>query len=76
MDRELNKNAKSPDNPFSRGKIPGNERLLCIDADSGKLIWEKPYDCDYTISYSAGPRATPIVDKERVYTIGAEGNTN
>ena len=74
MDRELNKNAKSPDNPFSRGKIPGNERLLCIDADSGKLIWEKPYDCDYTISYSAGPRATPIVDKERVYTIGAEGN--
>ena len=74
MDREISQNTKSPENPFARDKIPGNERLLCIDAKSGKLIWAKSYDCDYTISYSAGPRATPLIEKERIYTLGAEGN--
>ncbi len=74
MDREIAQNAQSPENPFARDKIPGKERLLCIDANSGKLIWVKSHNCDYTISYSAGPRATPIIEKERIYSLGAEGN--
>ena len=32
MDRQIDKGAKSPENPFSKITIPGNERLLCINA--------------------------------------------
>ena len=35
------------------------ERILWFDAADGSLIWEHAYDAPYTISYRAGPRATP-----------------
>ncbi len=74
MDRKLAGLADSPGNPFERGEIPGNERVLCLDASSGKIIWEHAYDCQYTVSYASGPRATPTVDGDRIYTLGAEGD--
>ncbi|MEZ6060563.1 MAG: PQQ-binding-like beta-propeller repeat protein [Planctomycetaceae bacterium] len=51
-----------------------NERILCFDAESGDLIWKHEHPARYTISYPAGPRATPVVDNGRVYTIGAVGH--
>ena len=74
MDRKLSDPAKSPDSPFERGEIPGNERVLCLSATDGKIIWEHAYDCQYTVSYASGPRTTPTVDGDRVYTVGAEGD--
>ena len=74
MDRKIPDLSATPANPFARGQIPGNERLACIDAETGKLIWEKTYDCPYTISYAAGPRTTPLIENNRVYSLGAEGN--
>jgi outer membrane protein assembly factor BamB len=52
----------------------GRERVLCFDAETGRQEWLHEYECDYTISYPAGPRATPVVDGDRVYTIGAVGH--
>lgn len=52
----------------------GTERVLCLDAATGEIIWKQEYACDYTISYPAGPRATPTVDGDRVYTVGAVGH--
>ena len=66
--------AKNPDNPFKRGSIPGNERLLCLDAKDGNVVWKYEYDCPYTVSYPSGPRATPVVSQGRVYALGAEGH--
>jgi len=69
--------AKAPDKPtnaFDRGIIPGSERILCLDAASGQVLWQHDYDCPYTVSYPAGPRTTPLVSKGRVYSLGAEGN--
>ncbi len=74
MDRQVADPEAGAGNPFARGRIPGDERLLCIDAATGEILWEKAYDCDYTVSYAAGPRATPTVDGDRVYTLGAEGD--
>jgi outer membrane protein assembly factor BamB len=59
---------------FDRKASSGTERVLCLNAETGKELWRHEYPVKYTISYPAGPRCTPIVDGNRVYTLGAEGN--
>jgi len=59
---------------LQRGRIPGTERVVCLEEASGKVLWTHEYDCPYTVSYAAGPRATPLVSGGKVYTLGAEGN--
>ena len=73
MDRQLAPGAHNPENLFKRGNIAGDERILCLDAKSGEILWQRSYDVGYTVSYPKGPRATPSVDGDRVYTLGAEG---
>ena len=58
----------------SRVRLQGKERLLCLRASDGKLIWKHEYDCPYYLSYGSGPRATPTVSGGKVYALGAEGN--
>jgi outer membrane protein assembly factor BamB len=74
IDRQLAKDAANPADPFQRGVIPGTERVLCLDEATGKVLWQHEYDCPYSMSYPAGPRATPLVSDGKVYTLGAEGN--
>lgn len=50
------------------------ERVLCLDADDGQIVWQHVYPVTYTVSYPNGPRVTPVVDDGRVYTIGAMGH--
>jgi outer membrane protein assembly factor BamB len=57
-----------------REDLTGTERVLCFAAADGKLLWKHEYDRPYHISYATGPRATPAVDGDRVYTLGAEGD--
>jgi outer membrane protein assembly factor BamB len=73
-DRQLVRDAANPTNPFDRGRIPGRERVLCLDEKDGRVLWTQEYDCPYTVSYAAGPRATPVVNQGKVYTLGAEGH--
>jgi outer membrane protein assembly factor BamB len=55
------------------------EIVLCLDAATGKELWRYTYACDYdklvTLreNYDSGPRATPAVDGDCVYTIGTSG---
>jgi outer membrane protein assembly factor BamB len=51
----------------------GTERVLCLDAATGQPLWQHEEPETYTISYPAGPRCTPLVDDDLVYTLGAEG---
>jgi outer membrane protein assembly factor BamB len=62
------------DQPTKRDGIRGKERVLCLQSADGKELWKHEYDCPYSISYPAGPRCTPTVDGDRVYTLGAMGN--
>ena len=61
---------------FIRKLLPGSERLVCLSESDGKMIWAHEWDCPYTTvaAYAIGPRATPTVDGDRVYALGAEGN--
>jgi outer membrane protein assembly factor BamB len=73
LDRQLDRGANNPADPFQRSIIPGSERVVCLDEATGKILWHYDYDAPYTLSYPAGPRATPIIDSGKVYTLGAEG---
>jgi outer membrane protein assembly factor BamB len=74
MDRERAKDASGKPARPTRAGIPGVERVLCLDAAAGKLIWKDEYECPYTVSYPSGPRTTPLVHGGRVYTLGAMGD--
>ncbi|WP_417379558.1 PQQ-binding-like beta-propeller repeat protein [Gimesia sp.] len=50
------------------------ERVLCLDANTGKIIWKYEYPVEYSVSYPAGPRSTPVINDDRVYTVGAQGH--
>jgi outer membrane protein assembly factor BamB len=73
-DRQLARDEHNPADPFQRGPVGGRERVLCLNEADGKILWRYEYDCQYTISYPAGPRVAPLVSGRRVYTLGAEGN--
>jgi outer membrane protein assembly factor BamB len=75
MDYERTAGDATP-NPDKRNKIDGCERALCFAAADGIQLWKHEYPCPYEISYPFGPRATPTVDDDRVYTLGAEGDLN
>src|SRR5690606_9465289 len=57
----------------SRTELRGRERLLCLDAATGKLLWQDEEPMVYRLSYAGGPRATPTVADGKVYMLGAEG---
>ncbi len=65
---------KSTNDSGTRDRVQGIERLVCLDEATGTEIWNAPYDCTYQISYANGPRATPTVDGQVVYSLGAEGD--
>ena len=50
------------------------ERIHALDAETGKILLTRTYPVRYSISYPAGPRMTPVVEDDRVYTIGAMGD--
>lgn len=58
---------------FKRNAFTGTERVHCLDEATGKVIWSHEYPVTYSISYPAGPRCTPNVEGNRVWTLGAEG---
>jgi len=64
---------RQTNDPGQRDELSGSERILCFQESDGKLLWKRSYDCDYHISYPAGPRCTPTVADGKVYTLGAEG---
>ena len=74
MDRQFAIGVRNPADAFSRGEIPGSERVLCLNESNGRILWQHEYNCAYTVSYASGPRVTPAVAGEKVYTLGAEGN--
>lgn len=61
---------------FVRQRLPGQERVICFSESDGQVLWEHRYECPYSTvtTYAIGPRATPTIDDNRVYTVGAEGD--
>jgi outer membrane protein assembly factor BamB len=50
------------------------ERIHAFDARTGTPLWTYQYDCDYTVQYVAGPRASVTIDEGRAYALGTMGH--
>ncbi len=53
----------------------GSEIVECLNVRTGEAIWRHGYASDYVdgFGFDNGPRATPCIADERVYTLGANG---
>jgi len=56
--------------------LRGVERILALDAGSGRPLWSREWDTSYIgmlDTWAIGPAATPTVDGDRVYVLGRAG---
>jgi len=58
----------------------GKETVISLDAATGKTVWEYGYDEStaegHEKRFGEGPRATPLIVGDRLYTIGVAGQMN
>ncbi|MEX2263169.1 MAG: PQQ-binding-like beta-propeller repeat protein [Bryobacteraceae bacterium] len=56
-------------------RVGGEERVECLHPETGARYWKFEYPTSFEdrYGYNNGPRASPVIDGDRVYTIGAEG---
>ena len=63
------------EDPNSR-TLDGTERAIALDEQTGEVLWTHEWQTTYRmlmVTYAVGPRATPTVDEDRVYVVGATG---
>jgi outer membrane protein assembly factor BamB len=60
---------------YGTGYKDGNEIIWALEAGTGKEVWStKVAPAFKGMGYPEGPRSTPTVDGDRIYTIGGGGN--
>lgn len=59
---------------YTQHRSDDREAVLCLNAESGDMIWEHRYDITLPekiyADFGKGPRATPLIHNGVVYTIG------
>jgi outer membrane protein assembly factor BamB len=59
---------------YTQDRKGEKERVICLNADTGDKLWAHEYAADYRgMQYGEGPRATPTVERNRLYGVGATG---
>ncbi len=57
---------------YTMGNQNNVDTVYCLDANSGKVIWSYSYPC--SLGQYQGPRATPTLDGDYVYTMSRAGD--
>ena len=52
----------------------GEQHLVCLDAEDGKVLWKLGLGVGFEHSYGDGPRSTPLVDQGIVFMTGTQGS--
>ncbi|MEE8399049.1 MAG: PQQ-binding-like beta-propeller repeat protein [Desulfobacterales bacterium] len=56
------------------GRNTESDLIFCLNPVNGGLLWHKTYQTKATGNHGRGPRATPAIDEDRVYTFGRSGD--
>jgi len=56
------------------GRSSSEDLIFCLDPSNGQLLWLGSYKAKAGRSHGPGPRATPYIDDDRVYTFGRSGD--
>jgi outer membrane protein assembly factor BamB len=56
------------------GRDSESDLVFCLNPADGSLRWYKSYATKAQTNHGAGPRATPFIDDDRVYTFGRSGD--
>lgn len=56
-------------------RLANEEVVECLHAETGSSQWQLRYATAFEdrYGYNNGPRSSPVIDGDRVYTVGAEG---
>ena len=56
-------------------RVGNEERVECLHRETGDRYWKFAYPTQFEdrYGYNNGPRASPVIDGDHVYTYGAEG---
>ena len=56
-------------------RLRDEEIVECLHPETGSRLWQYRYGSAYRdrYGYNNGPRSSPVIDGDRVYTLGAEG---
>ncbi|MBL7153092.1 MAG: PQQ-like beta-propeller repeat protein [Phycisphaerae bacterium] len=59
---------------YTMGNTSATDRVFCLDANSGEILWTHSYPSALAPnSYEGGPSATPTVADGKVYTLSKHG---
>ena len=61
---------------YAFGNQRDEDRVSCLDAETGRLLWQYRYPCrglGLAKPDEIGPRATPFVHEQAVYTLSRDG---
>lgn len=56
------------------GRDENNDLLFCLNTETGVLIWKGSYPAEALSPHGKGPRGTPSIDNDRVYSFGRSGD--
>ncbi len=67
--------ASAGDRALTMGHAEGRDSVWCLDARTGKPLWEHAYECElHPRFYEGGPGGTPTIHGDSVYTLSKRGH--
>ena len=59
---------------YTMGNVGPEEKVICLDLESGREIWSTVNGAAYREGQGNGPRGTPSIVDGKVYSLGANGD--
>lgn len=65
------------DRAITMGNVSDRDVIVCVDAESGRILWRFDYACPYEERmFEGGTASTPTIDGDRVYALSHAGHVH